>query len=103
MVDLKDIDGLVNDGRAPSRRWDEHIQVRVPRRTLRRFRKLMPMHGALSWFVREALLAFVLDMEDTPQDVVVDTVKRMRQDLKGGRSMRLFMRHAEAEDREKEG
>ncbi len=103
MTYVKDIEGLVNDGRAPSRRWDEHIQVRVPRRTLRRFRKLMPMRGALSWFVREALSAFVQEMEDTPQDVVVDTVKRMHQDLKGGRSMRMFMRHAEEEDRDREG
>ena len=103
MVDLKDIEALVNSGRATTRQRDEHIQVRVPRRTLRRFRKLMPMRGALSWFVREALLAFVQEMEYTPQDVVADTVKRMHQDLKGGRSMRMFMRRADEEDREREG
>ncbi len=103
MTYVKDPEAFDFSGRPPHRKWDEHIQVRVPRRTLRRFRKLMPMRGALSWFVREALLAFVQEMEDTPQDVVVDTVKRMHQDLKGGRSMRMFMRHAEEEDRDREG
>ena len=102
MTYVKDLEAFDFSGGPPHRKWDEHIQVRVPRRTLRRFRKLMPMRGALSWFVREALLAFVQEMEDTPQDVVVDTVKRMHQDLKGGRSMRMFMRHAEEEDRDRE-
>ena len=98
MTYVKDLEAFDFSGRPPHRKWDEHIQVRVPRRTLRRFRKLMPMHGALSWFVREALSAFVQDMEYSPEDAVVDTVKRMRQDLKGGRAMRMAIRHEEEGD-----
>ncbi len=97
MIDRAHIEALLS-GQPTPRHRDEHIQVRVPRRILRRFRELMPMRGALSWFVREALQAFVLEMEGTPQDVVVDTVKRLRADLMQGRTLRMVMDGMEEED-----
>ena len=97
MIDRAQIEALVAGEPTPRHRY-EHIQVRVPRRILRRFRELMPMRGALSWFIREALQAFVREMEDTPQDVVVDTVKRLRADLIQGRTVRMVLDGMEEED-----
>ena len=90
MIDRAQIEALVAGEPTPRRRY-EHIQVRVPRRILRRFRELMPMRGSLSWFVREALQAFVLEMEGTPQEFVGETVEHMKEDIVRGRLVRKYI------------
>ena len=87
MIDREAIAAEVGGEPAPRQR-DQHIQVRVPRRTLRQFRQFMPMRGSVSWFVREALKAFVLDMQQTPQEFVAETVEHMREDIVQGRKVR---------------
>lgn len=43
----------------PHRAKCSNVQVRVPHRTVRQFRKILPMHGALAWYLRNALEEFV--------------------------------------------
>lgn len=59
MFDLQAVERLVDpDGPVPRRARYANIQVRVPYRILRQFRKILPMRGALSWYVRNALEEF---------------------------------------------
>ncbi len=51
----------------------------------------MPKCSSLSWFVREALQAFVLEMEGTPQEFVGETVEHMKEDIVRGRLVRKYM------------
>ena len=87
MIDREAIAAIVGGETTPRQR-DQHIQVRVPRRILRQFRQLMPMRGSVSWFVREALKTFVLQMQQTPQEFVAETVEHMREDIVQGRKVR---------------
>ena len=90
MIDRSAIEALVA-GEPTARQRHEHIQVRIPRRILRRFRELMPMRGALSWFVRESVYAFVRDMEQTPHEFVAETVEHLKEDIVKGRVVRRLM------------
>jgi len=59
MFDLRGAERLIDpDGPVPRRARYANIQVRVPYPTLRRFKELLPMRGALSWYVRNALEEF---------------------------------------------
>ncbi len=60
MFDLKGAEALINPvGPVWSRRTRySNIQVRVEVRELRRFKEILPMPGALSWFVRAMIEDF---------------------------------------------
>ena len=59
MADLRDVERLIHhQSTVPHRAKCSNIQVRVPRRALRRFREIVPMRGGLSWFIRAMIEEF---------------------------------------------
>ncbi len=69
MFDLQAVERLINHkSTEPRRAKYSNIQVRVPYRTLRRFREVLPMHGALSWFLKNALEEFVHQAGDVTDE-----------------------------------
>ncbi len=59
MSDLSAVERLINPtGPVPRRARYANIQVRVLYRELRRFKEILPMPGALSWFVRAMIEDF---------------------------------------------
>ena len=59
MADLRDVERLISQqNTVPHRARCANIQVRIPHRTLREFRHYMPMHGAVSWFIRAMIEEF---------------------------------------------
>ena len=59
MSNLQAVERLVDpDGPVPRRAQFSNIQIRVPCRALRRFREILPIQGALSWFVRAMIEEF---------------------------------------------
>ncbi len=69
MADIRDVERLINQqNTVPHRAKCSNVQVRVPRRTLRRFRQLLPMHGALSWYLRSALEEFANQGGDVTEE-----------------------------------
>ena len=56
MTDIHDVERLMRlAATVPHRDKCSNVQVRVPRRTLKRVKELLPMHGGVSWYVRSAL------------------------------------------------
>ncbi len=67
MSDLRGVERLVNpEGPVPRRAKYANVQVRVRYRELRRFKEILPMPGALSWFVR----AMIEDFNDQAGTIV---------------------------------
>ncbi len=69
MSDIHDVERLMRlAATVPHRAKCSNVQVRVPRPTLRRFRQLLPMHGALSWYLRNALEEFAHQGGDVTEE-----------------------------------
>ena len=69
MSDLQAVERLINPvGPVPRRARYANIQVRVPYRALRRFKEILPMRGALSWYVRNALEEFAHQAGDVTDE-----------------------------------
>ena len=76
MSDWQAVERLINQqNTVPHRAKCSNIQVRVPRPTLRRFRQLLPMHGALAWYLRAALEEFVHQAEDITDEAHIHFIR----------------------------
>ena len=75
MADLRDVERLIHhQNTVPHRAKCSNIQVRVPRRALRRFREIVPVWGGLSWCVRAMIEEFneqAGDITDEPHVLAV--------------------------------
>ncbi len=69
MSDIHDVERLMRlAATVPHRAKCSNVQVRVSRQTVRRFRQLPPMHGALSWYLRSALEEFAHQGGDVTEE-----------------------------------
>lgn len=76
MSGLQAVERLVNpDGPVSRRSKYANIQIRVLYRTLRQFRRFLPMRGALSWFIRDAIEEFVRQAGDVPEGQHLEAVR----------------------------
>jgi len=76
MSDLQAVERLINpDGPVSRRARYANVQFRAPYRIVRRFRQLLPMHGALSWFLRDAIEEFVLQTGDITDEQHLNAVR----------------------------
>ena len=76
MSDLQAVERLLDpDGPVSRRARYANVQFRAPYRIVRRFRQLLPMHGALSWFLRDAIEEFVLQTGDIPEGQHLEAVR----------------------------
>ena len=84
MSDWQAVERLINHkSTEPRRAQYANVQVRVPYRTLRRFRQHLPMHGALAWYLRAALEEFVHQAEDITDEAHIHFIReRVTQLLK---------------------
>ena len=76
MSDLQAVERLLDpDGPVPRRAKFSNIQVRVSCRALRRFREILPIQGALSWFVRDAIEEFNEQAGDIKDEQHLEAVR----------------------------
>lgn len=64
-----------------------------------RFKQAFPMHGSVSWFVRESMEYFLRELADDPPSALMRSAGLMRQDLTGRSLADNIVRRAEAEAR----
>jgi len=81
------MDGLVKTSVA--RKPLQKVEFWLPRRSVERFRKIMPMQGSLTWFVRMALEEFIAEISDLPENAIARTVRQVVADARVGRTVRL--------------
>ncbi len=76
MFNLTGAERLIDpDDPVPRRAKYANIQIRVLYRTLRQFRRCLPMRGALSWFIRDAIEEFVRQAGDIPEGQHLEAVR----------------------------
>ncbi len=101
MFDLQGAERLINPvGPVWSRRTRyANIQVRVPYRALRRFKEILPMQGAVSWFIREVIEEFneqAGDITDEPHiKAVRERVARLAKKPRRSRSKKFLITEEE--------
>ena len=95
MSDLDAVDSLVSpDEPVPRGVRFKIIQARVPRSTVARFKRNLPIEGAITWFVRECFEEFNRQVADRPRDqinrAVADIIQTLAGDRTGGALPRLI-------------
>ena len=84
MSDMDDIDALVepDDARIHGPGFSNH-QIRLPRRVVRRFRKIFPMRGSMTWFIKACLVEVTRELADVPQQALARSVDKVLRDMTG--------------------
>jgi hypothetical protein len=69
----------------PERPEYKMVHIRLPQELYDRFVHALPMHGAVSWFVRDSMECFLRELADQPQHALARSMNEFTRALTTGR------------------
>jgi len=81
--DLRAVSRLADpDAPIRTRRKFHTVRIQIAQNDWERFKRIMPMPGALRWFVQTTLNHWVREITDSPEEALERTVRRLMRDLR---------------------